>query len=248
MRAHLDRVLTELLRRGVATDLVPDWWPDLAPHAAAEAGMRTGWPPETALVQRIRELEDALHLSQLREDEAHLRRLDAERSRDEWASAAKAAEPDQNVRRALVDPEIAPAYDRAGDDARRRLRDEADRELSQWRDRATALARLARSLPRLPVKPARLHPGVLAALVWAVRPAQADPEVTHGEAAALPDAVVSEACRLLVESEVERYRRHAEIVGGRFDEAKFRAGAETWLGTAGDGRTGSASPREEAAP
>jgi hypothetical protein len=212
---HLDRVFGELLRRGVATDLVPQWWRG-EKRLAADAHLRAGWPEHVALADRARELEELLRASQAREDDAHERRHGAEYSRDYWAATARRlgyqprpGDPTAGAGEEAGDPRIA-----AEARLRRRLR-EAESEAAAWALRAEALAELVRMLPRLPVAPKKLRPAVRGVLgFWAIRP-------SYGHPVALPPEVVGEVCRLAVEDEVE----HLRATGATFDAARFRAGA-----------------------
>ncbi len=250
--AHLDRVLSELIRRGIATDLVPDSWRTLHADRVAEAEMRAGWPENVALAQRVRELEEALAGAQRREHEAHERRVGTERSRDEWIAIAIGLgyefgyDPRGSALIESVSPELlterslARGAERAAlEEASKDLRPDPEESVATWRNRAVGLGSLVRRLTRLPVRPTKVSSGELASLVWAVRPSQVDYWVTRGETAALPAAVVEEACRLEVEQAVDLHRSHAEIIYKTFDADGFRTRALAHLGiepeaTAGD--------------
>lgn len=242
--AHLDGMLAELLRRGVATDLVPDSWRTLRPEDVAEAEMRAGWPENVALTQRCRELEEAVLVAQRGENKAHRRRIGAERSRDQWIAIAIGLGYDMrgNSGGDLVEatsPELMAEIltERSRDRVQERaeldalpVRKDPEEEVATWRNRANGLARLVRRIPRLPAKSTKLSTPELSALVWAIRPAQTDYWVTAGDAPKLPPKAISEACRVEVERAVDHYASHAEIIGKRFDADGFRARALARLG------------------
>ncbi|ONH62308.1 hypothetical protein CcI49_02720 [Frankia sp. CcI49] len=238
--AQLDRVLAELLRRGVATDLVPDSWRSLRPGDTAEAEMRAGWPGEVALTGRCRELEEAVLAAERHANEAHRRRIEADWSRDQWIAIAiglghqmgsgKGADLMEKVSPELLTERSRDrAAERAALDAQPERKDQEE-DVTTWRNRAVGLARLVRQIPRLPAKPAKLSAKELSALVWAIRPAQADYWATAGEAPKLPPALISEACQVEVERAVDHYASHAEVIGKRFDANGFRTRALASLG------------------
>jgi murein L,D-transpeptidase YcbB/YkuD len=195
-RAEMDDVYLELLRRGVAVDLVPEHRRDLVDDAA----QRTLWSEQTAQQARIAELQERLRLAGLREDDAHSRRVAAEQSRDQWAAIARGAGVTSGDAYRLADPAVR---DEVRRDEVRRWRAQADRwqtAAGRWRDLAEGLARVVRLMSRLPVRPAHLHPDAVHSLAWALDPRGTQP------APVLPVEVVADIRRRAVDTVADTLR------------------------------------------
>lgn len=191
MRRHLDDVLAELVRRGVATDLVPSWWRSPDPGSSAEAEMRAGWPENVALAQRCRELVEAVRAAEEETERQVRMRRDADRSRDGWREAAIAHGYSPPKGPDWSDPEVR-ARENAEMEVRelaRRKAERRERKAIALREHAEHLAEFVRRLTRLPVAVKKLPIDELYALAEAIAPAR------RGHApCALPDAVVAEVC------------------------------------------------------
>lgn len=198
---RLRRICAELVRRDVATDLVPSWITrDIEPVAT----VRADWPDDLAATARLRELEELLRVSQRREADAIDRLRDAEDARDTWHDLARKALAGREP--IIAESMVVDTARRQRNEADRRLRLEKDDALAA-RNRATILADFIATLPKLPVPPAKLHPDHLMALAAALDPSR--------RKSALPPEVVSE-----LHTEAVRYWRriqemHRAQVGGR---------------------------------
>jgi hypothetical protein len=217
--AHLSRVCAELVRRGVATDLVPDWWKSSDPELA-DAQMRAGWPDDVALADRCRQLEQEMTAAGRREDAAYRRMREAEKSRDDWIDVAVNAGavmgwtwrfaplPSRQGRRDL-DTAVAEFRE-----ATERLESEV-RRVERGKEQ---LAAYVRRLTRLPVTVKKLlaQGGLrqLYALADAIAP-------TNGPCA-LPATVVSEICLTAAEHTLADHVSHAQRIGKRIDVERTR--------------------------
>lgn len=210
---HLNRVLGELLRRGVAVDLVPDWWRTAAPELVADAEMRAGWSERDAAAARIRDLEEALHAAEEQAADERRRRRSAEHSARSWQEIA-ASVPD-GCRHLHVSAEqkvAGAARERQAWEVRAERHGE---EARRWRhERAEPLAAFVRRVPRLPEPVSKIPYGEVFALAWAVAPAQGLP-------VALPAATVSEICRRAVAQWADDLRFQQRVPGQNLVPARL---------------------------